>query len=330
MSHAQFAASGQHKLPSFTIVVPTYQRRDLVCAGLSALCAVDYAAPIDVIVVVDGSTDGTARALQGITCPFPLKIIEQPNSGAAGARNRGAAEATGDILLFLDDDMMCAPDILREHARMYEEGADAVIGDFPLHPDSPPGFISDTIGRCAAWDRGARAGPFDVFTGQLSVRRRVFEELGGFDEAFGGSEWYGNEDMDFGARLVERYDVRHNPAAISRQLNVVGPREYMRRARRSAAADVHFAAKHPELRSELLKLRGDSYTSTRLLYRPISRIPLLPRMVAAVATLAAEIALKTRFRSNPHVARLFQAGYAVSYWSAFRSAQRRDAAADRG
>src|SRR5207253_5264601 len=141
---------------------------------------------------------------------------EQANCGAAHARNRAAAEARHDILLFLDDDMLCAPDLLTEHARFHRAGAQAVVGDVLRDPSSPAGFMADSN---EAWLK-RRGGPltlFDVWTGQLSVRRSVFERIGGFDEAYTGDTAFANEDADLGIRLLAKYDVRHNPAAISYQ-----------------------------------------------------------------------------------------------------------------
>src|SRR5215213_9446762 len=131
--------------PSFSIIVPTYQRRDMVCEAVRALSRLTYDGTIEIIVVIDGSTDGTATALVLLDCPFLLRVIEQENRGLAAARNRGATEAAGDILLFLDDDMICKPDLVQQHARMHGEGADAVTGEIPIHADSTPGLITDKL-----------------------------------------------------------------------------------------------------------------------------------------------------------------------------------------
>lgn len=305
--------------PSFSLVIPTYQRRDMVCEAVRAACAIDYAGNMQLIVVVDGSTDGTAEALKAIACKHELNVTVQENRGAAAARNRGAREATGEILLFLDDDMICAPDILKEHARMYRSGADAVVGDFPMDSDSPEGFLSDSIAEQEHWERGAAAlTPFDVFTGQLSVRRRVFEQLGGFDESFTANGNYGNEDVDFGARLLERFTLRHNPRAICRQRTAVGPREYMRRAKCVARADLRFAAKHPQLARELMERRGLGRNSRRL--RLLSRLPVVPAVLSGLAVSSAEIGLRTRFRSSRKLAYFFNGAYLVTYWAALRAA----------
>ena len=208
--------------PSLSVVIPTYQRRDAVCDAVRALTRTDHAGAVELIVVIDGSTDGTAQALAAIACPFPVKIIEQSNAGAASARNGGAAVAVNDVILFLDDDMIADPSLLDEHARLHQDGADAVIGNTPIHPASPAGFLPESIARwIASTSVKSPLSPFDVFSGQLSVRRSVFEELGGFDTAFTSAAAFGNEDADFGVRLLARHDVRHNPAAISRQLEVL-------------------------------------------------------------------------------------------------------------
>ena len=299
---------------SFSIVMPTFQRRDLVCDAVRALGALNYDGECEVIVVIDGSTDGTAAALSQLSSPF--RVIEQENRGAAHARNRGAAEAKGEILLFLDDDMIAEPNLLTAHARCYSEGADAVLGDFPVEAGSRPGFLSDSIAEKKAWARKAPISAYDVFTGHLSVRRSVFQELGGFDERFTSGGKYGNEDIDFGLALVARYDVRYNPRAICHQRSIVGPREYMRRARRTANADLEFATKHPQLGRELFERRGASQISKRL--RLLSQVPLCPRVLAQVATIMAEIGLRTPMRSSRKLARLFNSAYLLTYWSAVR------------
>lgn len=303
--------------PSVSVVIPTYQRRDLVCNAVRALSRTRYAGAIEAIVVVDGSTDGTGQALAAIECPFPINIIEQPNAGPSSARNRGAAAAANEVILFLDDDMIAEPTLIGEHATLHQEGADAVIGNTPIHPDSPPGFLPQSVSRwIASTSVKSPLSPFDVFSGQLSVRRSVFEELGGFDTAFTSAGAFGNEDADFGARLLARHDVRHNPKAISRQYYVVTPREFMTRAGRAVDADLHFVRKHPQLARQLFERKGYDRPLTRFVYRPLARLPFLPKLIERVAVSVAEFALKTPFRSSRVTARFFSGARALAYWSA--------------
>jgi glycosyltransferase involved in cell wall biosynthesis len=293
--------------PSFSIVIPTYQRKDVVCDSVRALAKLKYQGPVEIIVVVDGSTDGTAAALAKLDCPFTLRVIEQPNRGAGAARNRGAAEASGDILLFIDDDMTCEPDVLEQHACTYRSGADAVIGDF-TEPGSTTGYLSQVMAK-----RGGKPAltPFDIFGGQISMRRTVFEQLGGFDESFGGNGDWG--DFDVGQRLLQRFVVRHNPKAVSHHRGVLTPREYIRRARNCANATIRFSAKHPELRDKLIEWTGASRISRKL--RLLSRVPIVPGLMAEVAGWAAEIGARTPLRSSGKLSYLRRAAYTLSYWS---------------
>ena len=132
--------------PSVTIVIPTYQRRSLVVGALRSIAALDYGGEWDVIGVIDGSTDDTRSALEAETWPFPLGILEQENRGLAAARNAGAERAGGDILLFLDDDMRAAPDLLHRHAEAYRGETVAVAGWIGLDEASPPGFLAEGVG----------------------------------------------------------------------------------------------------------------------------------------------------------------------------------------
>ena len=269
-----------------------------------ALAEMDYGGEFEVIVVVDGSTDETADALRQLSCPFPLRVITQANCGQAAARNRGADAAAGDIILFLDDDMVAEPELLEQHAKMHRAGADAVTGEVPVHPDSPPGFVTDALAAAAAWQRKPPVSAFHVYSGNLSVAKTVLREIGGFDEEFcrGG---YGGEDLDLGMRLVGRYDVRHNEAAVAWQKSSVRPRDHMRRARELARSDVRLIAKHPHVRKELLANRGAPGPGPASLSFRLSGVPLLGSMLVLLASWSAEIASRTPLRSNGIIARLY-------------------------
>ena len=316
------------EFPSFTIVIPTFQRRELVYDVVAAIAQIEYRGVLDLIVVVDGSTDETAAALAQITCPCPVRILEQPNSGAASARNRGARLATGDIILFLDDDMVCAPDILEQHAMAFAKGADAVLGDIPLDPTSPAGFLSRAVGKWASeratlLSGAATLGPFEVLTGHLAIRRSVFETLGGFDETFTKGGTWGNEDLDFGVRLIERHRVVFNPKAVSFQRYVVTPRQYMRQWGGSGSADLMFVSKHPDRAKELFELRGASQARTRFAFRPLAALPLVPRSISSAAIYLAERTAGGPRALDVAVGRLFYAAREIVYWSGVRSAVRR-------
>ena len=87
----------------FSVVVPTFQRRELVVKAVRSLAQQSFAGRFEIIVVVDGATDGSAQALRALELSVPLTVIEQLNQGRATALNSGAARARGEILLFLDE-----------------------------------------------------------------------------------------------------------------------------------------------------------------------------------------------------------------------------------
>src|SRR4051812_14223884 len=115
--------SGPDGTPVFTVVVPTYNRREVVLEAMQALAQVERPWPIELVVVVDGSGDGTLEAARAVAMPFPTQVVMQENSGAARARNRGAELARGRYLLFLDDDMIVDPHILVRHEERLRAGA---------------------------------------------------------------------------------------------------------------------------------------------------------------------------------------------------------------
>ena len=212
----------------------------------------------EVIVVVDGSTDGTADGLRGLRVSFPLTVLEQSNAGAAEARNSGAASAVGELLVFLDDDMEAHPEMLEEHDRSHRGGADIVLGHLPLHPASPQTVLSHGVGRWAERRRkrlatsGADLPVSELLTGQMSISREAFNRIGGFDTSFTREGLFGGEDLDFGHRARKAgLRVVFNQAALSYQLWGVDPATYTRRSHEAGRAAEELIVKHPELRPDL-------------------------------------------------------------------------------
>jgi glycosyltransferase involved in cell wall biosynthesis len=237
---------------NFSIIIPTYQRKDLVVSTVRALARQAYQGTFETIVAVDGSTDGTAQAVRAMGVPFPLTVVEQSNQGSASARNRGVEVARGDILLFLDDDMEADPHLLAEHVRSLNAGAEVVTGHVPLHPESPVNFLSASV-KVWAEDRAKSLSSRpddvdfrDVLSGQLSLSRRLFDQTQGFDRNFNRDGTFGNPDRDLACRLLDAgHKIAFNANAISWQTYTVTPREFLRRYRQAGAADVHLAQKNP-------------------------------------------------------------------------------------
>jgi glycosyltransferase involved in cell wall biosynthesis/peptidoglycan/xylan/chitin deacetylase (PgdA/CDA1 family) len=302
--------------PRISVVIPTFNRRDLVTGAVRALQRQRFTGSFEVVVVVDGSSDGTADHLRTLEPGFPLRVMEQVNRGAAAARNLGAQAAAGEILLFLDDDMEADPSLLAAHERHHDDGDAMVVGHMPLHPDSPAGILTPGL---AAWAEerlarlsapGVTPSPEDLLTGQLSIRRDRFAAVGGFDTAFTDGGTFGNEDLDFGCR-VQREGVRvvFDSRAVSWQRYVVTPASYLRQRRHLGAADVLFARKHPDRHSP----NAGRSRRERWLWRHVARVPAIGSL-AATALKRGSLAMVGGGTGGYLARRLFAEACALQYW----------------
>jgi glycosyltransferase involved in cell wall biosynthesis len=206
-----------------SVVIPTYQRRDTVRRALHALA--EQSLPPDayeVVVSVDGSTDGTLEMLGEMATPYPLRVVSGPNRGRAAACNAGIREARGELVVLLDDDMEPVRHFLAAHREAHgAEPALGVIGAVPVPLDaaSPPvvRYVGEKFNRhLEALARSGRPlGLRDFYSGNFSIRRELLLRSGGFDEDF---RVYGNEDLELSLRL-RRAGVRlvFSPEAAARQ-----------------------------------------------------------------------------------------------------------------
>ncbi|MBV5323521.1 glycosyltransferase family 2 protein, partial [bacterium] len=101
-----------------TILIPTYNRANLILESLESVFAQSYR-DFEIIIVDDGSTDNTAEVLRPLAGQGKLKYIRQNNQGASAARNRGIAEARGNLIAFLDSDDLFDPSKLELQVNYY-------------------------------------------------------------------------------------------------------------------------------------------------------------------------------------------------------------------
>lgn len=191
--------------PTVSVVVPTYNRRERLARVLAALADQDLTEPYEIIVVSDGSTDGTdddlrGRSTDGITTVF------QENAGPAAARNSGVDVARGDLVVFVDDDVVASPALLRTHLEVHRREGDRAVVIGPML-DPPDHRMTAWVAweqemlakQYAAMDRGEyTATARQFYTGNASVRTEHLRALGGFNTAFRRAE-----DVELAFRLAE-------------------------------------------------------------------------------------------------------------------------------
>jgi len=202
--------------PKVSIIIPTFRRPDVLRQTLTALARLDYSsAPYEIIVVDDGSEDNTSQVVTEMAAGFPqLRYLPQQNRGVAAARNNGARAAHGEILIFLDDDMVVQPDLIHLHVRtLRKHGKCLVNGHWEFHPDLNAQLKESPFGRFRIevenWVKaGIETEPLDedsvrpagLTACNLGVRRDHFWNIGGFDEDF---PFAGCEDQEFSIRARE-------------------------------------------------------------------------------------------------------------------------------
>lgn len=246
-----------HFDPRISVVIPTYQRCASIERALRALGRQTFPPDrFEVVVSVDGSDDGTLQMLERIPTPYALRSIWNPNAGRAVARNRGVAVARGSLLILLDDDMEPGPKLIEAHARAHSEQSRlAVLGPVPVAVEPTSSSAVQHVGT--KFNRhlrvvGARGYEFklrDFYGGNVSLRRELLEEVGGFDEAFTG---YGNEDIELSIRL-RAAGVRFlfEPEAWARQHYAKTFPELARDNIAKGESAVLLARKHPAALPEL-------------------------------------------------------------------------------
>jgi GT2 family glycosyltransferase/glycosyltransferase involved in cell wall biosynthesis len=240
--------------PDISVIIPTYNRCGVLASCLAALEEQSLAKErFEVVVIDDGSTDGTQRLCQGLSMSFPLVYLRQSNAGAGAARRSGSEAARGKYLLFFNDDTLAVPELLAEHLRAQREYGQqkcAVLGDFryPVQARKraltcflatrpflfPQVNMSPGLYRECAY----------FIASNLSIWRQAVLEVGSFDPRFRVAE-----DTELGVRLEqEGYRIRYHPQALAWHDHLTfTTADLLNRARAYAPADLLLFTKHPRL-----------------------------------------------------------------------------------
>jgi len=234
---------------SVSIVVPSYQGSAKLQLLLTALEAQQTSCDWEVVVALDGSTDGSRELLDAWRDRVPLVVIDRgENRGRAFTLNEGFAHASKAILVRCDDDLEPAPNYIELFSSLLT--ADPTIGVVGLYKNNYPstayskayGTIVDRRFAAEAYQSDP-ARQWHYWGGNCAVTRETFNLVGNYDENF---RQYGYEDVDWGYRLAAlgrrvvlepRLETTHNVAATTTAGRC-------QRARWSGEASVRFNLKH--------------------------------------------------------------------------------------
>ncbi len=192
-----------------SVVIPTYNRRPILEKCLRALEQQTFSptliAGYEVVVVDDGSTDGTVEWLQ-TSAAFPhVKLYQQAHQGPSAARNLGVERAIGDTIIFIDSDLVVTDIFLQSHAATLQTAYQTIPA--PAHQDAtpPPFFTYGRVVNTCNFDEPTRE-PYKLTdisaaffaTGNVAIARTWLLTAGLFDTGF---QLYGWEDLELGVRL---------------------------------------------------------------------------------------------------------------------------------
>jgi glycosyltransferase involved in cell wall biosynthesis len=296
--HAVEDDSRMAALPSVSVIIPTYNRKDPLRETLASLAKQTYPSDcFEVIVVDDGSTDGTeAVALEPF--PFALRLLRQSNQGDAAARNFGARHSQADLLVFLDDDIQVESGYLSSLIEAHGMRQNRIVaGTWNLGASETAQLsqVSKTLLASGAYyvhspfgdgvdddsDHAAKVTAVafqDIHSNNMSLSRKAYYELGmmqalGFS---GSSMWC---DLEFNYRASRQgFEFYQSTKAVCwhRDHSAESLDGFKKRMSTAAYRSVILFQKHPELLSYVPMLDDKTpiawrYDSARLIFRKIAR-----------------------------------------------------------
>jgi GT2 family glycosyltransferase len=289
------------------VIIPTHNRVESLMRTIRAFDRQSIEPErMELIVVADGCDDGTERIFGDHQTRYRSRLLVQHGQGAAAARNRGAEEASGSILLFMDDDVEPLPHLVDTHLRSHLAAPGRVV--MGPYPPSLQGLGTFYHMRVRSWWEtlfaqmarpGHRFHYRNLVSGNLSLSAELYRRLGGFNPVIQGA---GGEDYEFGVRVIKAgIDIIFEPEAqaIHHQHETMTLAGSLRRAHQEGRANVIIGRLHPELKAELF---GDFQRSRESYFRRVRysvfRARILGRALAwlTLRSLSVLEALKMRRR----------------------------------
>jgi len=178
-----------------SIIIPSYNRKEILKEALKALFNQNYPKDkYEIVLVDDGSTDGTEEMVSSLSSPCRLKYLKNgERMGAPRTRNRGIKEAEGEFIIFTDSDVIVLSDFIEQHLNYHKKYGDVIVSGELIQISS-----LNEVGKKKKGIFDISFSPFD--TANVSVRKNFLLEVELFDESFSA---YGWQDIELGYRLIK-------------------------------------------------------------------------------------------------------------------------------
>lgn len=281
----------------FSLIIPTFNRSLTLKRMLHHLRTVDGIDGCEVIIINDGSTDGTAGVLAECLQIMPklLRVITISNGGPARARNTGVEAATNERILFIDDDVFPHSDMLYQHWNMLNSGYDGSQGLLLWHQEiamTPLISYIDSRGSQFAFEQIEHPedlGGEHIYTGNFAVRRDVVLRTGGFCERLFDRKlaFSAFEDTVLGWSMKKKgARLGLNRAAIADHLHPMNEKEYLRREYNVGSGVAQLERLFPEITRDLgLKPRGSFIRLQVGLLGMVNALPALRHVIGYQASM---------------------------------------------
>jgi glycosyltransferase involved in cell wall biosynthesis len=241
--------------PEPSVVIPTYGKADTLPLVIRSLESQTLPREIfEVVVIDDGSPDDTISRLKALESSTPLRFRwrTQENRGVSATRNRGAGEAQGNVVLFIQDDIVATPDLLRRHLERHQRHPEieaAVVGKVTWPPEW-------RIDRFMRWlDNGGPQFRYHQVKGKSTVTFKHFytcnvslKRQALLDNPFDEAIVYGFEDLELALRLERRgYTFHFDEEALGYHHHRRSFADFRRRQFKAGQSLYVAFRNHPEL-----------------------------------------------------------------------------------
>lgn len=246
-----------------SIIIPTYNGNEKILTCLNSL-EKQSCKDFETIVIIDGSTDSTLEILSNHS--FDLKAFSyhfRQNGGRSRARNTGVDKASGDLILFLDDDMIADPSLVSQHINSYQKTNGIIVGtqledhdrmktDFQRFKASLSKKWMSQLGKSFT----KLSTPF-ITAANFSISKDNFKALGGFDEKLTDCE-----DYDLAIKAFEtENNIYYNPQCVAWHQDLITCKGYIKRLKEYRKAILYlleiypdrYLNKVPEIKKNILK-----------------------------------------------------------------------------